>query len=240
MQERDKSKRPGQLRLVRADDDGQQFIGWLPPEQEAAGSLVNRKGWAMLRVVVQMLKEGRYQDAYDQVVLVENPGAVVACRLGDQIGLVQNFRFVGRRLFEAGADYVKRLDREGRLGQLVGELGEWQWEMPRGLAPKTFDKTDLEWLIIQTAKAEALEESGYAIANPRLLGIVNANTGFFAHAQYVVGADIVAHGDSHPEELELIGRARLFTAAEIRRMADSGEMTDGLTLAALALIGFSF
>lgn len=233
------SDRPGRLRLLRVEDQGLPIVGW-KSSSDGGGSLVNPKGWAALRVVVQLLREGRYQDAYDQVVLIENPGAIVACLLDGRVGLVQNFRFVGRRLYEAGADYVKSLDEQGRLEELVDSLGEWQWELPRGLAPQNFDGTDLERFVLATAKAEALEESGLVIRNARLLGKVNVNTTFFVHPQYAVGADVVSIGDNKPEALEILGKTHLFGPAEIRRMADSGVLTDGLTLATLALVGFHF
>jgi len=233
------SGRPGRLRLLRTEDQSQPFVGW-KSSSDGGGSLVNQKGWAALRVVVQLLREGCYQDAYDQVVLIENPGAIVACLLDGRVGLVQNFRFVGRRLYEAGADYVRSLDEQGRLEELVDSLGEWQWELPRGLAPHSFDGLDLERFVIATAKAEALEESGLTIRNARLLGKVNVNTTFFAHPQYAVGADVVSIGDNRPEAMEILGKTHLFGPAEIRRMADNGELTDGLTLATLALVGFHF
>jgi hypothetical protein len=50
----------------------------------------------------------------------------------------------------------------------------------------------------------------------------------------------LAQRDARPEPLEIIGKTRLFSAREIRRMVRDGELDDGLTLSALAIAGFHF
>lgn len=196
-------------------------------------------GWAMLRVIVQRLADGSAKDLYDQPIIVENAGAFVVCQAGRRVGLVQNFRFVGERLMNAGKDYVRRLDAEGRWAELAATLGSWQWEVPRGLS-QIEDETDLEKFVIAIAKAEALEESGFVIENARICGRLNVNPTFFAHAQYVVHGRVASTGENSPEELEMIGQTSLFDAEQVRRMADGGEIQDGITLASLALAGFRF
>ncbi|MBI2099395.1 hypothetical protein HYT45_03230 [Candidatus Uhrbacteria bacterium] len=232
-------KQPGgAVRLLTESDLVTSVVGWKPGTQ-GAGSLVNSKGWALLRVVVQKVIDGRLKDLYDQPLIVENAGSMVVCKAGDKVGLVQNYRFTAKRLLEAGADYVKRLNEEGRWDELLEKLGEWQWELPRGLS-QVSTETNLEKFVLETAKAEALEESGFSVANARVVGMVNANTTFFAHSQYVVAADIVGRGESRPEALEILGKTRMFSARELRFLVDYHALQDGLTFASLALAGFHF
>lgn len=232
-------KQPGgAVRLLAESDLVTSVVGWKPGTQ-GAGSLVNSRGWALLRVVVQKAIDGRLKDLYDQPLIVENAGSIVVCTAGDKVGLVQNYRLTGSRLLEAGAEYVNRLNQEERWEELLAELGQWQWELPRGLS-QISRETNLYQFVIETAKAEALEESGFSVANARVVGMVNANTTFFAHSQYVVAADIVSAGENKPESLEILGRTQMFSACELRRMADVSLLSDGLTFASLALAGFHF
>lgn len=236
--ENSQKERAGSLRLLRPDDAASPIVGWRSASA-GLGGLVNPKGWAMLRVVVQKLIDGKVKDLYDQPLLVENAGAIVVCQAGDKVGLVQNYRFVGKRLMNAGKDYVRRLNDEGRWDELVADLGSWCWELPRGLS-QLDDETDLEKFVIATAKAEALEESGFGVADARVRGMLNVNPTFFAHGQYVVHGRVVSSGVSSPEDMEIIGQTTLFNAAQIRSMVDRTEIQDGLTLAALAMAGFHF
>lgn len=229
-------KKPGgALRLLTKEDTSKPFVGWRPT-QDAEGCY-NPIGFGMAWVVVQkVLDNGTRQDLYEQPMFFESPGVIIVCRAGEKIGLVENFRMVGERLFPAGKEYVQRLSDEGRLGDLVNSLGKWCWEVPRGIAQVT-GETDLKQLILKSTKAEGLEEAGFALDDVRVLGRLNGNPTFFMHPQYVVGARIVGTDQANPEGLEIIGKARLFSPAEIRELADRGELEDGVTLAAFALAG---
>jgi hypothetical protein len=66
---------------------------------------------------------------------------------------------------------------------------------------------------------------------------VNPNPTFIFHSQWVVLAEIEAIGEKQPEDLEIIGKARLFTLSEINSMTETGELDDGLLLAGLGLYG---
>ncbi|TSC68633.1 MAG: hypothetical protein G01um101456_562, partial [Parcubacteria group bacterium Gr01-1014_56] len=166
-------------------------------------------------------------------------GSIAIVELDGRIGLVQNFRMTGPRILpEAGSDYVSRLNDEKRWDELLSSLGEWKWEAPRGLIPGPQGK-DLEAFIIKTAKLEALQEAGFVIDEARIAGTLNANSTFFAHAQYVVHGKIKSVEKSSPEETEMIGTTKLFTRQELRELQEKGEFDDGLTLAALALCGIS-
>ncbi len=214
------------------------LVGWKPTSL-GDGGIFNPGGWALLRVITQKIANGATLDAYDQAIMIENAGAIVVCQSGDKVGLVQNFRFVAERLMNAGKDYVKRLNDEKRWPELLSTLGRWQWELPRGLSPVD-NETDLEKFVLAVAKAEALEEAGYALDGARICGKLNTNPTFFAHSQYVVCGRVVAVTQNAPEITEILGATRLFGAEEIRRLVNEGELQDGLTFAALALAGFNF
>lgn len=228
----------GALRQLQEADLSTKLVGW-KPTSTGSGGIVNPMGFAALRVIVRRFVEGNLKDLYDQPIIVENAGAIVVCQAGDKVGLVQNFRFVGERLMAAGKDYVRKLDAEGRWEELLSTLGSWQWELPRGIS-QVESETDLEKFVVATAKAEALEETGYKIANARICGRLNMNPTFFAHSQYVVKGEVVGVGDNRPEDTEMIGATKLFSAEDIRTMAANGEIQDGMTFASLALAGFRF
>lgn len=231
-------QRPGEVRLLEESDSRSAIKDWKPGTQ-GARSRVNKGGWALIWAVVRKLVDGNLKDLYAQPLIVENAGSIVVCTAGGQVGMVENFRFTASRILEAGPDYIKRLDEEGRWEELLNTLGEWHWELPRGLS-QVGEETDLNKFVIETAKAEALEESGFSVANARVVGMVNANTTFFAHSQYVVAAEIVSAGENKPESLEILGKTKMFSASEVRAMAASCALQDGLTFSALALAGFHF
>lgn len=223
---------------------GSPLVGWTPAKQ-GLGGLVNPAGWAMLRVVLWKWAEagadGQRVKAwlYDQVMLVENPGAVVVCHLGDRVGLVQNWRMVGERVLDMDAgSYIRVLDDHHRWKAFIASLGQNTWECPKGLAPANVSASTLEAYVIKTAKLEAGEEAGYTIENVTIASRVNANPTFFAHSQHVVKAKVRTVGGGRPEDLEMIGSSHLFTPKEVRRLANNSELVDGMSMAALWLCGF--
>lgn len=236
--------RGGSVRLLTKEDFerqnafGKPLVGWKPTSQ-GEGGLYNAAGWSMLRVVVQKIVDGTTQDLYDQPMLVLSAGAGVVCQAGDKVGLVQNYRFVGPRILQAGKEYVKRLNDENRWDELLASLGAWKWELPRGLSPLT-GEVDLAKFILATAKVEAAEEAGFSLEDARIVGTVNMDTTFYPHPQYVVHGRVVAAGEKKAEDLEIIGKTTLFTGEQIREMATRGEIDDGWVFAALALAGFKF
>lgn len=232
-------ERPGIVRLLTAEDLATDLVGWKPSKM-GVGSLIMPKGWAMLRIVVRKPVNGEMQDFYDQPILVENAGAIVVCQSGDRVGFIRSYRFVAERILpNAGKDYIRELEEQERWPELLAACGKWQWELPRGLA-QLDEKTDLEKFVLASAKAEALEEAGYTVTDARICGRLNTNPTFFPHSQYVVHARIASIGAQQLEDAEIIGETRLFSAPEIRGMANRGELEDGISLAALALAGFHF
>lgn len=233
--------RPGQVRSFKPSDFGGAAHGW---KADKHGNLVNPKGWAALHVVVQKLiagtapEEATAADLYDQLILVESPGAIVVCRTAEEeprCALVQNFRFTSERLSTSPdpVGYIANLAATDRWDELLAELGQWHWELPRGLAPPS-DERDLTKFVLNCAKVEAAEESGLIIVNPRVCGRLNASTTFFAHSQYVVAAEIQRQQVSTPEPFEMLGKTKLFTKAEIRALMGR-ELVDSFTIAALTL-----
>ncbi len=212
-------------------------IGW-QPNADGVGGLHNPMGFALTRIVHHHA-EG--DPLYDQPLLIENAGAIVLPVIDDRIGLIQVWRVNGPRLLEAGSDYIRRLQEENRWAELVEGLGSWCWEAPRGLSPEGVAGEDLLAHIIRTAKLEAREEAGFEISNVSNPRMVNANTTFFAHAQYVVKATVNAIGDKSPEDLEqgTIGQTKFFTLEELAELNETGEFVCGLTLSAMALFGLA-
>lgn len=212
---------------------GKPIAGWIPGT--APYTIVNPMGYGLAWVVVHD-EDGN--PLYNQPVVLETPGAIVICVLGDRIGLIPSYRMVGERIIPNGGDYVKIINDEGLWGNLISGMGKSVWEAPRGLITEEV-KENLEEFVVKTAKMEALQEAGYKITNAKIMGKVNANTTFFFHAQYVVYAEIESVGNANPEDMELIGKAKLFTIEEIAELQRNGEFEDGLTLAAMALCGIS-
>lgn len=222
----------GGIRLVQSLKD---FKGWV--QNTGAAGRHNPRGFGLLWVVVQkILGDGQRQNLYEQPMLVENPGSIVVCQARNKIAFIQSFRMVGERLQGLETDYVKKLNMEQRWTDLAASLGQWKWELPRGIAPIQ-DSTDMTEVVIRTAKQELLEEAGLYLKDARIVGRVNVNPTFFCHSQYVVHGELETTGQRNLEELEIVGDKRFFTPSEIRQMVDSGQLDDGLTLAALAVCG---
>ena len=246
---------PRRLRTIRDELDWQRIPGM-------EGRYNPRFGGACLHVENQVMKDGEYADQYDQPLLVESPGALVVATLGDKVGLVQNFRLIGPRpllltvddgikllygdpefskLYEEnvalnGQQYTNTLVKHDALNEMLSGLGQMSWELPRGIAPA--DASDLDDFVRKVAKIEAAEEGGFEIDCIERCGEVNANTTFFAHAQAVVRAEIISVGEQSPEERETLGAAQLFSRSRVREMISSGELVDGLTIAALTIAEF--
>lgn len=251
-------ERPLRLRLFTEADIGTKPHGWRQHgmktrEGARIDGNVNDMGFAVMHVVNQKDDKGEWKDQYDQYVLFENPGAIVVCTdAAGRVGLVPNFRLVGDRLDpvleqlknpETGkynyAAYIRTLREKNLFQVALGNLGEYVWELPRGLAPAG-ETADMAAFIKKVAAIEAKEEAGLDLADVRLRGKVNANTTFYPHAQFVVSARIVGTGASRPEALESIGKLKMFTPEELRAMCDADTLFDGLTLACLAKVGYRF
>lgn len=237
-------KSPTLLRYRHSDSEQPEYsinpwrnpvVGW-KENSDGVGGIHNPMGFAMTRIVH---RDDENNPLYDQILLIENAGAIILPRAGNRIGLIKAWRPTGERLLEMGAEYVRQLQEQNRWEELVESLGQWQWEAPRGLAPSSLDGEDMEAYVLRTAKLEAAEEAGFELVNARIVGRVNPNSTFFAHPQYVVSADVDCIGENQPEDLEVIGGVQFFDVAELRELNSKGEFVCGLTLSAMALSGIS-
>lgn len=243
-----RTDRAGALRLLEPKDVrtvtprnniyGKPLIGWRS-SVFGYGGIVNPQGFAAMRVVIRKMVDGQLEDIYDQPVLVESPGAIVVCRMGQRVGLVQNWRLVGERIATTPGQYVRELEEQGRWDELFRTLGAWRWELPQGIAPPS-DAKDFSAFVLKSAKLEAAEEGGFVVRNARIVGRVNASPTFFPHAQYVVEADIAHVESQRTEDLEMLGATWLAMPADIRRLVTEGVLDNSMSLAALAIAGVHF
>ena len=237
------SVKQGGARLLSVGDSrkknpfGNQLVGWRRIKASLRSFANFRGGYACLWLVVQKLHQNVLRGIYEQPQIVENPGCVVICRLGDRYGLIESFRNTGPRIKVAGSNYVQSIEDEGRWNELASSLGESKWEIPAGISPAA-EGADLKKIIRDSAKLEAAQEAGYKVGRVRILkGTPNFNPTFFVHFQYVVVAEIEVIGEQNIEDLEMIGKARLFTARQIRKLIDTGQLIDGRSMAAFTVAG---
>lgn len=239
-------KKAGAVRMLEKEDYtrknafGYPVVGWRRTSQ-GFESIFNPRGFSCLRVVQQKNTGGEMIDLYDQVFMIENPGSFLVITTSDsRIALTREFRMVGPRLIEGIdiADYLNSINSQEKWDELLSTLGQWLWQVPRGIA--VTEGKNLDEVFLQTAKIESQEEAGIRIINPRVIGEFNWNPTFCAHAQAVVKAHVEFQGEATPEDLENISGLKFVSPQEIREMTRNGEITDGPTLAALAIAGVNF
>lgn len=228
--------------ITRQNAYGRPLTGWKPTS--AGEGLYNPAGFAMLWVVLQQWIPERevLGDLYDQPMLVENLGAIVVPLLHGKVGLVENFHRVGARIMQAEANYVERLNSEKRWGELLSNLGMWQWGVPRGIPPTKIRgkfNSDQE-LALATAHLEALQEAGFVLRDKEIVGRINPDPTFFTHPQYVIKGNVVRQTTAKPEDVEMLGEVRFFSPHEVRGLVENFYLEDGLTKAALADAGFHY
>ena len=229
-----KDEKPGAVRPFLSGDRQD----WMPIGGDAYQGFANPRGWALVHAVVQKAaNEGSLRDLYDQFLMVEDPGTIVVPRIGQKVGMVQNYRFVGERLLP-DIDYVRKLVEGNLWAEVCASLGTWKWELPRGIGKPPDAGVDLRHFVLAAAKVEADEEGGFEVTDERICGRINPNSTFFPHAQYVVAARVTKIVPSSPEERELIGRAQAFSRNEIEDMIEKGQLDDALSLSALVVSGF--
>ena len=220
----------------------------------AADVRANPRGFAAAWVTVPIAgKPGdpaspAFVPGYEQPMLIEDLGAIViATDPQGRLALVQNYRFIGPRLTDAPpSGYVRTLLERDRWEELVGSLGAWNLECPRGMldASKLAGSaltagSDVSAFVKGVARVEGLEEGGLELEGLRFEGWMNANSTFFAHPQAVVSARIVRINKNDPEAFEHIGALHLVHPNELRARIDAGTFIDGITLGALSICGIS-
>jgi 8-oxo-dGTP pyrophosphatase MutT (NUDIX family) len=105
-------------------------------------------------------------------------------------------------------------------------LGAWQWALPRGFS-HAVDPID-------TARAELREELGLTAASLRLIGEFSPDSGLLAKKVAVVLAEI-EEVDGGPEDVVEVRSSRWLPLATLWDEVATGNIDDGMTLAALAL-----
>ncbi len=99
---------------------------------------------------------------------------------------------------------------------------QYLWELPAG-------RVDPGETVLQAARRELAEETGYRARSMKKLVEFWASPGFLAEKMTVYLATGLTAGTSTPMEDERI-ETRWFTSAEIDRMIQSGKLPDGKTL----------
>jgi len=111
------------------------------------------------------------------------------------------------------------------VGQYRYSISRYSWEIPEGGGRPGETPT-------QTARRELLEETGYAVATLRSLGIFHTSNCFTNETAYLFYGRGLTAGQSKQDGTEQIATKRLpFDAAY--RMAVDGTITDSLTIVAL-------
>lgn len=128
----------------------------------------------------------------------------------------------------AAGDGVVLVARRGGLVALVRTfsypLGAWLWGLPRGGSHGPDAR--------ESAAAELLEEVGVVATRLEVLGLVLPDPGLLGDRVVVVVADV--EGPGAPQDPE-VAALRWVAVEELRAAVASGEVADGLSLAALAL-----
>lgn len=234
----------GEVRLLENIDHkginpyGGPVVGWSPMVNGHGGILNARGGWALPRVVIRKEVEGKMQDIYDQPMIVEKPGSIVVCTMGDKVAVIANFRMTGPRPEGTDNNYIQMLE-DGDWKGMLENLGEWRWELPAGLADIK-DGTDIKSTVLGSAQAEALEEAGLQVVNAKIVGKVNMNPTFFPHDQYVVRAEVASIEEAQHEDLEMIGGMQFVDSSELRQIVSENTFVDAKSIAALAIAGIHF
>ncbi|MDO4179237.1 MAG: NUDIX hydrolase [Phascolarctobacterium sp.] len=101
------------------------------------------------------------------------------------------------------------------------------WEIPAGKLDHGPDED-----ILECAKRELSEETGYSASKWQELIAIATTPGFSDEVIYLFKAEGLTSGEQHPDEDEFVAVAS-FTPEEIKRMLKSGELYDSKTICAL-------
>jgi 8-oxo-dGTP pyrophosphatase MutT (NUDIX family) len=185
---------------------------WRPSPPDVV--LTNPRFGALLHVAV--CRDGR--PIYDQPVWAEPVGAIVVPVLAD-----------GRLVFVEVWRPVAAAD-EAQVVYPVGTLearGRWSLELPRGFPEAGEAPAD-------TARREAEEETGLAVATVTRIGSCNPNTTFFLNHLPVFQAEVAGEAvGAGRDEREQIRRRVELTWDEALQAVAGGRIICGFTQAAL-------
>jgi ADP-ribose pyrophosphatase len=108
-------------------------------------------------------------------------------------------------------------------------IDSYIWELPAGTLKKGEPP-------LKCAKREMAEEIGYEAANWKKIGRIYTTPGFSTERIYLYTARRLKKAPHKKEDDEIITQ-RAFKKREIKRLLDSGNITDAKTICALELAG---
>ncbi len=108
-------------------------------------------------------------------------------------------------------------------------VGRHSWEIPAGTLEPGEDP-------LTAARRELREETGLTAAHWQCVGDFWPAPGFCNQVSHTYLATELTHGEQEPEAIEEDLTVRAFSPAEIDALIRSGELMDGLTIAALYLL----
>lgn len=106
-------------------------------------------------------------------------------------------------------------------------LGTVMWEIPAGKLDHGPEEN-----ILECAKRELSEETGYTAAKWQELIAIATTPGFSDEIIYLFKAEGLTSGEIHPDEDEFVS-AQAFSLEEIKNMLKNGELYDSKTICAL-------
>jgi len=135
----------------------------------------------------------------------------------------------GKVSFKNQAVGIIPLDEDGNtwlVGQFRYTLNEWSWEIPMGGSPKKEDK-------IKTAQRELEEETGLKAAKITQLLHLHPSNSITDEQAYVYLATELSEGVQQLEETEKDIQVKKLAFDEALIMAQTGEITDAMSVAGI-------
>ncbi|MFI1973664.1 NUDIX hydrolase [Streptomyces wedmorensis] len=157
-----------------------------------------------------------YEDSY--ITVLRDPVRFPDGALGFYVRIVETAGFPGVVVLPFLGDQVVLIDHYRHATR------RWHLEAPRGFGEEGSSE--------QNAVRELTEELGAEVDQLVALGIVHADSGLLAGYVALYAARIVRYGQV--ETAEGIRRAVPLTFTDAEELVRTGEVTDGLTIAALA------
>ncbi len=108
-------------------------------------------------------------------------------------------------------------------------VGDWMWEFPAGRVEPGED-------VVLGGRRELAEEVGLRAASMTSLGHVFPLAGICRHRIHLYRAEGLSETEAALETFECLTVERL-TPGDVRKLVQSGELTDGITLSMVARLG---